>query len=102
MTTKRALWLGLLCGISTVVVMTVDSPSAGADANTFLAYVHGHGVNTGLAPDSKILHAGMFACDSLHAGQTPDQIVGGVTFSWMDVRGIIDAAQHELCPDTIR
>jgi hypothetical protein len=75
--------------------------NARADANSYLAYVHSHGINTGLASDSKILHAGMFACDSLHAGQTPDQVVGGVPFSWMDVRGVIDAAQHELCPDTL-
>lgn len=83
------------------LLLVALAPDAHADANTFLAYVHGHGINTGVSSDSKILHAGMFACDSLHAGQTPDQIVAGVPVPFMDVRGVIDAAQHELCPDTL-
>jgi len=85
--------------VAALIAFAIHSPTSHADANTFLAYVHGHGINTGLANDSKILHAGMFACDSLHAGQIPDQIAA--TFSLMDVRGIIDAAQDELCPDTL-
>jgi hypothetical protein len=95
----RFLWFVIF---GALIAAGFTAPHAHADANSFLAYVHQHQINTGLASDSKVLHAGMFACESLHAGQTPDQIVGGVTFSWMDVRGVIDAAQRELCPDTIR
>ena len=54
------------------------------------------------AATAKALNAGFYACNALHAGQTPDQILSGVHFTMMDVRGVIDAAQHELCPDTLQ
>jgi hypothetical protein len=44
---------------------------------------------------------GLRDCQLLHAGMTPEQIVQG-TPSLQDVRGMIEAAQHELCPDTLR
>lgn len=91
-----------LCALSgAALAALVLAPDSKADANSFLGYVHSHQINTGMASDSKVLHAGMFACESLHAGQTPDDVVAGVRMSFMDVRGLIDAAQRELCPDTL-
>lgn len=42
----------------------------------------------------------MNACDLLHADMTVDQITQGLAFA--DSHGLADAAQHELCPDTLR
>jgi hypothetical protein len=73
-------------------------PGAHADANSYLGYLQSHGTFAG-SPASA-LHMGMFVCDSLHAGMTLDQVVTGhVTV--FDVRSIADAAQRELCPDTL-
>ncbi len=49
--------------------------------------------------DSVRIYAGHHVCDMLHAGQTPEQI--GSTPGPTDSRGVVAAAQHELCPDTL-
>jgi Protein of unknown function (DUF732) len=74
---------------------------AHADANSYLAYLADHHVNTAINTPARNLDAGFYACNALHAGQTPDQIVGSQPFAFVDIRGMIDAAQHELCPDTL-
>jgi hypothetical protein len=38
---------------------------------------------------------------SLHNGMTPQQIIDANPIVYFDLRGVIDAAQHELCPDTL-
>ena len=81
------------------VVTVLASPQAQADANSYLACLSDHGIYAG--GQAKALNAGFYACDALHGGQTPEQIVAGVHLTMMDVRGVIDAAQHELCPDTL-
>jgi hypothetical protein len=85
--------------IVTLLLIGLTPPRAGADADSYLAYLASHGAYAG--GQAKALNAGFYACDALHAGQTPDQIAGGVHLTFMDVRGVIDAAQHELCPDTL-
>lgn len=40
-------------------------------------------------------------CVSLHNGMTPQQIIDANPIVYFDLRGVIDAAQHELCPDTL-
>jgi hypothetical protein len=77
-------------------------PAAHADADSYLAYLESHHINTALNSPSKNISAGFYACQALHAGQTPDQVAQSVPFSLADVRGMIEAAQHELCPDTLR
>jgi hypothetical protein len=86
----------LSAGVSAALIAAVP---AHADANSYLAYLASHGSYAG--GQAKALNAGFYVCDSLHAGQTPDQILSGVHLTMMDVRGVIDAAQHELCPDTM-
>jgi hypothetical protein len=86
----------LSAGISAALIAAAPAHS---DANSYLAYLANHGTFAG--GQAKALNAGFYACDALHAGQTPDQILSGVHFTMMDVRGVIDAAQHELCPDTL-
>ncbi len=83
------------------LLLVAWAPDAHADANSYLAYLQSHGINTALNSPAKNLQAGFYACDALHAGQTPDQVAGSQPFNFVDVRGVIDAAQHELCPDTL-
>jgi hypothetical protein len=90
--------VALVLSVGALLVMGW-APDADADANSYLAYLAAHGTYAG--GQAKALNAGFYACDALHAGQTPDQIIGGVHLTFMDVRGVIDAAQHELCPDTL-
>ncbi|MGB3475354.1 MAG: hypothetical protein WBA69_11315 [Mycobacterium sp.] len=49
---------------------------------------------------------GLFAnatqlCQMLRGGASPDDI-RRMPFGAMDVAGVLDAAQHEICPDTLR
>lgn len=77
--------------------------TAHADANSYLSYLQDHQVFTAFNSQSKNLQAGFYACQALHAGQTPEQVAASSPpmFISVDVRGMIDAAQHELCPDTL-
>ena len=40
-------------------------------------------------------------CTDLHNGMTPQQEIDANPIVYFDLRGVIDAAQHELCPDTL-
>jgi len=82
----------------TVTLVATASP-AHCDANSYLAYLNSHGTRVMAFDDATKVSYGLHACEMLHAGMTPDQIAAGLSPS--DVRGIVDAAQHELCPDTL-
>jgi hypothetical protein len=94
-------FVALSARISAALLVVAWAPDAHADANSYQAYLADHHVNTGLNSPARNLQAGFFACDALHAGQTPEQIAGSQPFAIVDIRGMIDAAQHELCPDTL-
>jgi hypothetical protein len=72
---------------------------AQADANSYLAYLASHGTRVMAFDDATKVSYGLKACELLHSGMTPDQI--GSMVSPSDARGIVDAAEHELCPDTL-
>jgi Protein of unknown function (DUF732) len=72
-----------------------------ADANSYLDYLASHRINTPPHSPPLLVMDGLRDCQMLHAGMTPEQIVQG-TPSLQDVRGMIEAAQQELCPDTLR
>lgn len=93
--------IGMVAAVGGVVIGSAPAiiKEAHADANSYMAYLADHGTYAG--GQAKALNAGFYACNALHAGQTPDQILSGVHFTMMDVRGVIEAAQHELCPDTL-
>lgn len=73
---------------------------ASADAQTYLGYIRDHQIKTAGRSDAWLVKSGMNACDLLHQGMTADQITQGLSF--VDSHGLTDAAQHELCPDTLR
>lgn len=74
---------------------------AHADGDSFYKYIDDHGIMRYEFPGG-LLATGLQMCQMLHAGQTPEQVrgMGGLTI--MDTAGVLDAAQHELCPDTLR
>jgi len=90
---------GVLSLLATATL--VAAAPAHADANSYLDYRESHQANTPPHSPPLLVMDGLRDCQLLHAGMTPEQIVQG-TPSLQDVRGMIEAAQHELCPDTLR
>lgn len=96
--TRTAAGLG-----AALIAFAIHSPPAShADAQSYLAYLQSHGTNTSLWPDTRKVDAGERLCSMLHSGMAPDQIIGSAGLHVVDAPGILDAAQHELCPDTLR
>lgn len=91
--------LGWGCGAAAMYLALGTPVPAHADANSYLAYVHSAGINTGGKPDAWVLDNGNRACALLRQGMNVDQIAGGISFA--DKRGLTIAAQRELCPDTL-
>jgi hypothetical protein len=88
------------------VVLGPHLPVAHADTDSFYAYLRDHGISTGVLSPSQQINMGNGACSEMHAhpGKTPEQVAGDVPqLAWaaIDGRGIAEAAQHELCPDTL-
>jgi hypothetical protein len=88
--------------VTALIAFAMHSPTSHADAQSYLAYLQSHGTNTSLWPDTRKVDAGERLCSMLHSGMTPDQIIGSAGLHVVDAPGILDAAQHELCPDTLR
>lgn len=101
MSKSSHLLAGLLSGLLFGFVFGVMSAPAHADANSYLAYLAAHGTNTSLWPDTRKVDSGERLCGMLHSGMSPGQILGSSGFHVVDAQGILDAAQHELCPDTL-
>jgi uncharacterized protein DUF732 len=79
----------------------ISAPPAQANVNSYLAYLASHHINTALNTRKTNVYTGLRVCELLHAGMTPEQIAQGVA-SMADLPGMIEAAQHEICPDTMR
>lgn len=106
--------LGAAAGLAGAVAMVVlGSAPAHADDASYLAALDANGVFRSGPPNAR-LSAGHKFCNELRAGSTPDQVVsnyvrrpsfGGpsmVDDLTNNLRPVIDIAQHELCPDTLR
>jgi hypothetical protein len=75
------------------------APPAHADDASYLAALQAQGVPTG--PGFTPMTAGYNICMSLRAGMKPAD--AALNFGWMNAWGpvFVDAAQHNLCPDTL-
>jgi hypothetical protein len=82
-----------------IAAVVIGAAPAHCDANSYLAYLNSHGTFVMAYDDATKVSYGLHACELLHSGMTPEQI--GSMVSPSDARGIVDAAQHELCPDTL-
>jgi hypothetical protein len=83
----------------TATLVATASP-AQCDANSYLAYIRDHHIFVSpKLTEADLVGSGMHGCELLRAGMTPEQISQGLALS--DIRGLVDAAQRELCPDTL-
>src|ERR1700761_7878966 len=87
--------LGVALGVA-----LASAPAAHADVKGYLNYLASHHINTALNTPKTNVYFGLRVCDFLHTGVTPEQIAQEAVSS-ADMPGIIAAAQHELCPDTL-
>ena len=93
----------LIAAVVAAFALLTAAP-AHADEQTYLADVAATGVPlgaTGLAnPDAQI-HMGYKICNAIHGGESAE--TAGQHFGWMNQwgPGIVSAAQHDLCPDTL-
>lgn len=92
----------VLIGLSTFL-----AAPAHADSRSFLDRVHANGLPDrygffGNMGDSETLMIGNMTCDGIRAGIPPDQAMPKSTWDTAGLRPmLIEAAQHELCPDTL-
>lgn len=82
-----------------IAAALMGAAPAHCDANSYLAYLNSHGTFVYESNDAVKVEYGLRACDMLYAGMTPEEVAAVPSPS--DARGIVDAAQHELCPDTL-
>jgi Protein of unknown function (DUF732) len=95
---KKAALAGVLS--AALGAALTSAPAAHADVRSYMAYLASHHINTGLNTPKTNIYTGLKVCELLHEGRTPEQIAQGVT-STADMPGMITAAQHELCADTL-
>jgi hypothetical protein len=83
----------------TAALVATASP-AHADGNSFVADLQAQNVPMVQGPD-KAIAAGYMVCSGLRSGLSPDR--AAKVFGMGNAFGpaIVDAAQHELCPDTL-
>jgi hypothetical protein len=84
----------------TVLMGAVGAAPAQADDQSYLNYLQAHGANMTFPGPGQYVMFGHMICTNLHNGADP--LAGGSPIdraTWGP--GAIDAAQHELCPDTL-
>jgi len=89
---------------ATVLIISAALATAApahADGDSYIRYLNDHGTFVPGINDAVRISRGSQVCTSLHNGMTPQQIIDSNPIVYFDLRGVIDAAQHELCPDTL-
>jgi Protein of unknown function (DUF732) len=89
------------CLVAAIAAMISLAASAHADGDSFIRYINDHGIYDPGINDSIRLSRGVQACTQLHNGMTAQQVVESQPIVYFDLRGVVEAAQHELCPDTL-
>lgn len=80
-------------------VLVLSCGVAHADDQSYLQYLNDHGTRVMAFNDATRIAYGYQACGEMRNGMSIDAIAGSSPVS--DGRGIAEAAQHELCPDTL-
>ncbi len=84
-----------------IAAALVATTPASADADGYIRYLNDHNIFVPGINDAVRISRGSQVCTSLHNGMTPQQVIDANPIVYFDLRGVIDAAQHELCPDTL-
>jgi hypothetical protein len=93
----------VLVGMAAAAASVVLAAPVHADADTYLAYLSGKGVNPiwTMTPGN-LVSEGLRMCERMRAGMTPQDAAGSLgIFAGTLGAAMVDAAQHELCPDTL-
>lgn len=85
--------------------MLAFSAAAHADDNSFMRYLSDHGYTGQYAggepiPPASTRVLGHMMCENLHVGRGVDQQQPNYP-QWPQFPLMLEAAQHELCPDTL-
>jgi Protein of unknown function (DUF732) len=97
--------IALVAGL--VVGGVVLSAPAHADDQSYLNYLGQNGIGTSLMNPPTTVALGRIMCDDIRSGMSPAdaaRLPGGPLaglIPGLDGAGIVAAAQHELCPDTL-
>ena len=89
----------VIVAFSTAVL--TPTATAHADNASYLQYLRDHGQTVLPWMEGSWLTSGQMVCSQLRNGQSPQQIYPQFTFGSNPVIGV-EAAQRELCPDTLR
>jgi hypothetical protein len=85
----------------------IGAPTASADEEGFLYELRANGfpgltVGDALMPDGVVVGNGWMACNRLHLGEKPEQTLAQLNPNDAGKgRMLLNAAQHQLCPDTL-
>ena len=93
--------LHALAALTLSTAVLIGSATAHADNASYLQYLRDHGQTVLPWMEGSWLTTGQMVCSQLRAGQSPQQIYPQFTFGSNPVIGV-EAAQRELCPDTLR
>lgn len=102
---NRQLLLGTV--IAAGFIGFIGAPTASADEASFLNELRANGfpgltVGDAQLPDGAVVANGWMACNRLHLGERPEQTLAQLNPNDLDKgRMLLNAAQHNLCPDTL-
>ncbi len=94
-------WSATALIISAALATAAPADADGDSYLRYLRYLNDHGIFVPGINDAVRISRGAKACTDLHNGMAPQQEIDANPIVYFDLRGVIDAAQHELCPDTL-
>jgi hypothetical protein len=99
--TSTALTLGA-AGIAAAAGLLGTTPVAHADDQSYLNYIKARGQSMLPIAEGPLVAAGYTACGHLRTGETPAQVAQHfLDPSLTPPQLVVEAAQHELCPDRL-
>lgn len=95
-------WLLTATAVAALSALTLVPP-AQADDQSYLDAFNSYGIIAPWLTDTEKLYAGHRTCELLHSGMTPQEIVSRFHKPPLNYAPpqLMDAAQHELCPDNL-
>lgn len=89
----------VVAGLAAAAALTTAA-GAQADSDSYLQYLRDHGQTVLPFMEGSWLTSGRMVCNELKEGLPREEILRQFTFG-SDGNVGIDAAQHELCPETL-
>jgi Protein of unknown function (DUF732) len=90
--------LAALAALASAVTVPVAAPLAHADTDSYIADLRAHNIPVLPGFEGQWIQFGNQTCTQLRQGIPQDQVLAG---SPGTLKIAVNAAQHELCPDTL-